>query len=76
MWMVRNPAGQHADDLLQKNVIGIGCGEVARHITEAMVPEDYYDAVRTAASEPVSHKMRCRHALGQVAEAAERRPIL
>jgi hypothetical protein len=47
MRMVRNPAGQHADDLLQKNVIGIGCGEVARHITEAKVPEDYYDAVRT-----------------------------
>jgi restriction system protein len=52
MWMVRNPAGQHADDLLKKNVVGIGWGEVA-DLAKAKVPEDYYAAVRK--SHPEDH---------------------
>jgi hypothetical protein len=33
--MVRNPGGQHADELLARGIVGVGWGEVIGHIASA-----------------------------------------
>jgi restriction system protein len=48
MWMVRNPKGQHAQELLKKSVVGIGWGEVGPHLAGAKTPADFYEAIRKA----------------------------
>jgi restriction system protein len=46
MWMVRNPAGRYAPELLQKGIVGIGWVEVVQHLGEAKSPKDYYSAIK------------------------------
>ncbi len=48
MWMVRNPQGKHADELLKAKAVGIGWPEAVPYLESAKTPEDFYDAIRKA----------------------------
>jgi restriction system protein len=48
MWMVRNPQGKHADELLKAKAVGIGWPEVVPFLKGAKAPEDFYGAIRKA----------------------------
>lgn len=48
MWMIRNPGGQHAEELLQKGIVGVGWGEATDQIAKAKKPEDFYAIIRVA----------------------------
>ena len=48
MWMVRNPGGQHADELLKRGIVGIGWGEASQQVAKAKDPEAFYEIIRTA----------------------------
>jgi restriction system protein len=45
-WMVRNPGGQHAQELLEKGIVGIGWSEVAPNVKGAKSPADFYEVVQ------------------------------
>lgn len=47
MWMIRNPGGEHADELLTRNVITLGWAAATDALTNARTPEDFYKAIRT-----------------------------
>ena len=42
MWIVRNPGGQHADELLDKGVITIGWKDTSGQLKDAKTPNDFY----------------------------------
>jgi restriction system protein len=48
MWMVRNPQGKHADELLKAKAVGIGWPEVVSFLKGAKDPEDFYDVIQKA----------------------------
>jgi len=45
MWMVRNPQGKHADELLKSKTVGVGWPEVVPFLKGAKNPEDFYNAI-------------------------------
>jgi len=46
MWMIRNPGGQHADELLKRSIVGIGYGEASGQLGKAKTPDDFYAIVK------------------------------
>ena len=46
IWMVRNPGGQHAQELLEKSVVGIGWSQVAPMVKGANSPADFYEIIK------------------------------
>src|SRR5579863_4907074 len=46
MWMVRNPEGKRAQELLEKGKVGIGWRDVVHRLKGAKSPADFYEAVR------------------------------
>jgi len=45
MWVVRNPGGHHADEMVDKKIVSIGWSELG-DLSRCRTPEDFYDAVR------------------------------
>lgn len=48
MWMVRNPQGKYADQLLKAEAVGVGWPEAVPYLRDAKKPEDFYDAILKA----------------------------
>jgi restriction system protein len=48
MWMVRNPQGKHADELIKAKAVGIGWPGVVPFLKGAKNPEDFYNAIQKA----------------------------
>jgi restriction system protein len=46
MWVVRNPGGHHADEMVDKKIVSIGWSELG-DLSRCSTPEDFYEAVRT-----------------------------
>lgn len=44
MWVVRNPGGHHADELVEKRIVSIGWSELG-DLSRCARPEDFYKAV-------------------------------
>lgn len=44
--MIRNPAGQYAEDLLEKGIASLGWDAVTADVLKAKTPEDFYALVR------------------------------
>jgi restriction system protein len=47
MWMIRTPGGRHADEILRREIIGLGWSEVPS-LQSARTPEDFYAAIKQA----------------------------
>ena len=46
MWMIRSPGGAHAEELIEKGIVGIGWGEASPDLKAAKTPSDFYGVVR------------------------------
>jgi restriction system protein len=47
MWVVRNPGGHHADEMVERGIVSIGWSDLG-DLSRCLTPEDFYDAVRNA----------------------------
>jgi restriction system protein len=45
MWIVRNPGGRHADEMVDQKIVSIGWSELG-DLSRCKTPEEFYDAVR------------------------------
>ena len=46
MWIVRTPAGKHAQEFLKMGLIGIGWARASEQMKSAQTPKEFYDAIR------------------------------
>jgi hypothetical protein len=47
VWMIRNPGGQYANELLDKGIVGLGWRETGHDLKTARTPKDFYSVTRS-----------------------------